>query len=199
MGCRISATAEGGSVRAAIARPDRQVSRPGRHRRGYLRQHANTLTWIAAEPPDAVFWPLTTSEVADAMRIAAAHRVPIIPFGAGTSLEGHVNAPAGGISIDLSRMNRIVSVNPRDLDCTLEAGVRRGDLNRHLRDTGLFFSVDPGTEDATLGGMAATRASGTNSVRYGTMRDNVVSLTAVMADGRIVRTSSRAQQERRRI
>jgi D-lactate dehydrogenase (cytochrome) len=158
------------------------------------RQHANALTWIPAELPDAVVWPSGTNEVAEIVRIAAAHRVAIVPFGAGTSLEGHVNAPCGGIALDLSRMDRILDVSPRDLDCTVEAGVSRGALNRHLRDTGLFFSVDPGAEDATLGGMAATRASGTNSVRYGTMRDNVIRCTAVMADGSVVRTGSKARK-----
>jgi D-lactate dehydrogenase (cytochrome) len=158
------------------------------------RQHANTLTFIANEPPDAVIWAQTTGEVADIVRLAAAHRVPVVPFGAGTSLEGHVNAPLGGIALDLSHMNRIIKVRPRDLDCTVEAGVTRRQLNQHLRDEGLFFPVDPGTEEATLGGMAATRASGTNAVRYGTMRDNVLNVTAVMADGSIVRTGGRARK-----
>lgn len=156
--------------------------------------HANTLTWIEAQPPDAVAWPLTIDEVAAIVGIAARYRVPLIPFGAGTSLEGHVNAPLGGISVDLSRMTRIVSVSARDLDCTVEAGVTRPGLNAHLRDRGLFFPVDPGAGDATLGGMAATRASGTNAMRYGTMRDNVISLKAVMASGAIVTTGGRARK-----
>jgi len=158
------------------------------------RAHANTLTWIAAEPPDAVVWPLSTAEVAAIVAVAATHRVPLIPFGAGTSLEGHVNAPLGGISVDLSRMTRIVAVGARDLDCAVEAGVTRPMLNAHLRDLGLFFPVDPGAETATLGGMAATRASGTNAMRYGTMRDNVLSLTAVMGNGEIVKTGGRARK-----
>ncbi len=157
-------------------------------------QHANTLTWIANEPPDAVVWPLTTEEVVDIVRLAAEHRVPVIAFGAGTSLEGHVNAPAGGIALDMGRMNSILAVRPRDLDCTVEAGVTRRQLNEHLRDQGLFFAVDPGAEEATLGGMAATRASGTTAVRYGTMRENVLNVTAVMADGSIVRTGGRARK-----
>lgn len=156
-------------------------------------QHAHTLTWIPNEPPDAVVYPETTEEVCDVVKICAAHRLPVIPFGAGTSLEGHLNAPLGGISIDFSRMNNILSVNAEDLDCTVEAGVTRKQLNSYLRDTGLFFAVDPGA-DATLGGMAATRASGTNAVRYGTMRENVINLTAVMADGSIVHTARRARK-----
>ena len=178
----------------AIARLKERL--PGRVETGEAvrRQHANTLTWIANQPPDAVVWPETAEEVALIVLLAAEHRLPVIPFGAGTSLEGHVNAPFGGLSLDLSRMNRIIAVNVRDADCTLEAGVTCRRLNESLRDSGLFFSVDPGAEEATLGGMAATRASGTNAVRFGTMRDNVVSLTAVMADGTIVRTGHRARK-----
>lgn len=161
---------------------------------GIRRQHANTLTWIASEPPDAVLFATSTDDVRQAVLIAGEYRLPVVAFGAGTSLEGHVNAPFGGICIDLSRMNRILSVNEQDLDCVIEAGVTRGQLNRHLRDTGLFFPVDPGAEEATLGGMAATRASGTCAVRYGTMRENVLSLTAVMANGSIIKTAQRARK-----
>lgn len=158
------------------------------------RQHAHTLTWIANQPPDAVVWPLSTEEVRDIVQIAAAHDVPLIPFGAGTSLEGHINAPQGGLSLDFSRMDRILAVNEQDLDCVVEPGVSRKKLNDHLRDMGLFFPVDPGAEEATIGGMAATRASGTTAVRYGTMRENVLNVTAVMADGSIVRTARRARK-----
>lgn len=158
------------------------------------RQHAHTLTHLANQPPDAVVFAQSRQDVIDVVGIARDHRVPIVPFGGGTSLEGHVNAPFGGISLDLAAMDRIVSVNERDLDCTVEAGVTRASLNAHLRDTGLFFAVDPGAESATLGGMASTRASGTCAVRYGTMRETVLSLTAVMADGSVVNTAKRARK-----
>ncbi len=156
-------------------------------------QHGHTTTWLVNQPPDAVVFPETTEEVVDIVRICARHGVPMIPFGAGSSLEGHVNAPLGGVSIDLSRMNRILAVHAEDLDAVIEPGVTRKQLNDHLHDQGLFFPIDPGA-DASLGGMAATRASGTNAVRYGTMRDNVISLTAVMPDGAVVKTGSRAKK-----
>jgi D-lactate dehydrogenase (cytochrome) len=156
-------------------------------------QHANTLTWIATQAPDAVLFAETTAEVAELVRLCAEARMPLIAFGTGTSLEGQVNAPFGGISLDLSRMNRILAVHAEDLDCVVEPGVTRKTLNEHLRDAGLFFPIDPGA-DASLGGMAATRASGTNAVRYGTMRDNVLSLTAIMADGTLLKTGQRARK-----
>ncbi len=156
-------------------------------------QHGHTTTWLVNQPPDAVVFPETTEEVVDIVRICARHGVPMIPFGAGSSLEGHVNAPLGGVSIDLSRMNRILAVHAEDLDAVIEPGVTRKQLNDHLHDQGLFFPIDPGA-DASLGGMAATRASGTNAVRYGTMRDNVISLTAVMPDGAVVKTGARAKK-----
>ena len=144
-------------------------------------------------PPDGVVFVESTDEVAFTVRACARHGVPVIPFGAGTSIEGHVQAVCGGISIDMSGMNRVLAVRPDDLDATVEAGVTRLQLDRELRGTGLFFPVDPGA-DATLGGMAATGASGTTTVRYGTMRDNVVSLTAVLASGEVVRTGGRARK-----
>ena len=156
-------------------------------------QHANTLTWLKREPPDAVLFAETETEVADCVKLCAEARVPVIAFGTGTSLEGHVNAPFGGVSLDLSRMNRVLAVHEADLDCTVEPGVTRKALNDQLRGSGLFFPVDPGA-DASLGGMAATRASGTNAVRYGTMRDAVLGLTAVLADGSVIKTGGRARK-----
>ena len=158
------------------------------------RQHANTVTWLANEPPDAVVWPHSTEEVSAIVELASTHGMPLVPFGAGTSLEGHVNAPHGGLSLDFQQMDEIVAVNDRDLDCVVQPGVSRKKLNDYLRDMGLFFPVDPGAEEATIGGMAATRASGTTAARYGTMRDNVLNLTAVMADGSVVRTARRARK-----
>ncbi|MEZ5841127.1 MAG: FAD-linked oxidase C-terminal domain-containing protein [Hyphomicrobiales bacterium] len=156
-------------------------------------QHGHTTTWLATQAPDAVFFANNTDEVAEAVGLCAEHKVPVIAFGTGTSLEGHVNAPYGGICIDLSNMNNVVAVHAEDLDCTVEAGVTRTRLNDYIRDTGLFFPIDPGA-DASLGGMASTRASGTNAVRYGTMKENVLALTAVMPDGSVVRTGGRARK-----
>ncbi|WP_293572630.1 FAD-linked oxidase C-terminal domain-containing protein [Phaeobacter sp.] len=156
-------------------------------------QHGHTTTWIHNQAPDAVVFPTSSAEVADIMRCCAQHAVPVIAFGTGTSLEGHVNAPAGGICIDMMRMDKILAVHPEDLDVVVQPGVTREQLNIYLRDQGLFFPIDPGA-NASLGGMAATRASGTNAVRYGTMKDNVLALEAVMADGGIIRTAQRAKK-----
>jgi len=156
-------------------------------------QHGHTLTWIKNQPPDIVVYPQTTAEVTEIVKLCLARDVPIIPFGTGTSLEGHVNAPFGGVSVDTSLMKGIVAVHEEDLDCVVEPGVTRKELNEYLRDRGLFFPIDPGA-DASLGGMVATRASGTNAVRYGTMRDNVLSLQVVLADGEVVTTARRARK-----
>ncbi|GEO12823.1 FAD-binding oxidoreductase [Microvirga aerophila] len=156
-------------------------------------QHGHSLTWAKNQPPDVVVYARTTEEVSAIVKLCAAHDVPVVPFGTGTSLEGHINAPFGGVSVDVSLMNRIIAVHDEDLDCVVEPGVTRKALNEFLRDKGLFFPIDPGA-DASIGGMVATRASGTNAVRYGTMKDAVLSLTAVLADGQIVKTASRARK-----
>jgi D-lactate dehydrogenase (cytochrome) len=156
-------------------------------------QHGHTTTWIDNQPPDAVVFPQNTAEVQEIVRLCAAHRVPVIGFGQGTSLEGQLNAPRGGICLDFRDMNRVLAVHAEDLDCVVEPGITRKQLNEYLRDTGVFFPIDPGA-DASLGGMAATRASGTNAVRYGTMKDNVLALKAVLANGEVISTGHRAKK-----
>ena len=156
-------------------------------------QHGHTTTWHKNQPPDAVVFAQSTAEVQQIVRICAKHGAPVIPFGTGTSLEGQVNAPLGGVCIDVKDMNRVLVVHAEDLDCVVEPGVTRKQLNEFLRDQGLFFPIDPGA-DASIGGMAATRASGTNAVRYGTMKDNVIALKVVLANGEMISTASRAKK-----
>jgi len=155
--------------------------------------HSHGESWHPAGLPEAVVFPMSTEEVAATVKLCATLRKPIVPFGMGSSLEGHVNAIHGGVSIDLTRMTRVLRLSPEDLDITVEAGLTRLKLDAHLKNTGLMFPIDPGA-DATIGGMTATRASGTTAVRYGTMRENVLGLTVVLADGRVIRTGGRARK-----
>ena len=155
--------------------------------------HAHDESLHPSALPDAVCFPHSTSEISAIARICHAHRVPMIPFGAGTGMEGQVCATQGGLSIDLSGMNALLEINREDFDCTVQPGITRKELNRQLRETGLFFPVDPGA-DASIGGMVATRASGTTTVRYGTIREQVLRLEVVLADGRVIRTGSRARK-----
>lgn len=160
---------------------------------GVRAEHGRDEAHHAPRLPDAVVWPETTAEVSEIAQICAAHGSPIVPWGTGTSLEGHVIPVQGGITVDFARMDRVLAVHAADMDCVVQPGLRRKRLNQELRDTGLFFPVDPGA-DASIGGMAATRASGTCAVRYGTMREAVLALEVVLADGRVIRTGSRARK-----
>ena len=156
-------------------------------------QHSHTTSRIPQQLPDAVIFAQSAEEVAEVITVCHEHECPVIAFGVGSSLEGHVNAPYGGICIDMNGMDKILKINQEDMDVVIQPGVTREALNDYLRDTGLFFPIDPGA-NASLGGMAATRASGTNAVRYGTMKDNILALQAVLPDGRLIRTGGRARK-----
>jgi len=155
--------------------------------------HSHGESWHPPGMPDAVAFPASTDEVSAIVRVCAAHHTPIVAFGMGSCMEGHVNAVRGGVSLDMTRMTKVLRLSPDDMDVTVEAGLTRLKLDAHLKNTGLMFPIDPGA-DATLGGMAATRASGTTAVRYGTMRENVLGLTVVLADGRVIKTGGRARK-----
>jgi len=184
---------DGGSVAAALAELKSLLGSRASDATAVREHHSHGESYHPPAPPDIVCFPATTAEVADVARISQRFGLPLIPFGAGTSLEGHVHALRGGISVDLREMNRVLNVSAEDLDVTVEAGVTRLQLARSLRNTGLMFPIDPGA-DATIGGMTATRASGTTAVRYGTMRENVLGLTIVLADGRVIKTGTRARK-----
>ena len=179
---------------AGLPLEDRQAAIAAlRHQFGERDHHGKDESWHPPHRPDAVVFPESSEKVADIVRTCAAHRTPVIAYGTGNSLEGNVIPHLGGVVVDLARMNQVLRLGVEDLDVTVQARVTRKELSAHVRDQGLFFPLDPGA-DASLGGMAATRASGTNAVHYGSMRENVLGLTVVLADGRIIRTARRARK-----
>ena len=186
-------TRSAGAVEAAVADLKRLLDTRASDGAAVREHHSHGESYHPPAAPDVVCFPATTEEVVEIVRISARYQVPVVPFGAGTSLEGHVQALRGGITIDLREMNGVLRVGVEDLDVTVQAGVTRLQLAKALRNTGLMFPIDPGA-DATIGGMTATRASGTTAVRYGTMRENVLALTVVLADGRVVSTGTRARK-----
>jgi D-lactate dehydrogenase (cytochrome) len=181
------------AVENAVAELKRVLGPRANEAAAVREHHSHGESYHTPAAPDVVCFPDSLDEVVEIVKISSRFQVPLIPYGAGTSLEGHVQALRGGITIDVRNLNRVVRVSAEDLDATVEAGVTRLQLNKALRSTGLMFPIDPGA-DATIGGMAATRASGTTAVRYGTMRENVLALTAVLADGRVIRTGTRARK-----
>ena len=181
------------SIRLCVEKIKNEFGQQFSNSKSILEQHTHTMTIHDSELPDGVVFVESKDDVQKVVKICNEYKCPIIPFGIGSSFEGHVNAPYGGISIDMNNMNKILNVYQEDLLVVVQPGVTREQLNIHLRDTGLFFPIDPGA-NASIGGMAATRASGTNAVKYGTMKDNVIALEVVTADGQLIKTANKARK-----